>query len=101
VWVVGWRHEVELRDDAELALAVDEQLAVALERGDAGIEEMLLPARDVEPRSDLGRRERHAGFRERAQDRLARRPRVRNVGPAVTRIGARIRRGAPAKRYRF
>ena len=37
-------HEIELRDDAELALAIDEQLAVALERGYAFVSGAVLLA---------------------------------------------------------
>jgi hypothetical protein len=44
--------EIELRDDAKLALAIDEQLAFALERRDACIEAMPVLA-DIDSRSKI------------------------------------------------
>ena len=69
----GAGDEIELRDDAKLALAIDQQLAVALERGYAGIESVLLLLADMKSLCELGGRERNACVRERLQDRFGRR----------------------------
>ena len=90
--------EIELGDDAKLALAVDEQLAVALQRFHARIEQMLLLAADRQARCDLGRRQRRARFGELTQDRFAGRHRRRGlVGRAFPGPGVR---GAVAARRR-
>ena len=65
--------EIQLRDDAKLALAIDQQLAVALERGYAGIESVLLLLADMKSLGELRGRERNACVRERLQDRFGRR----------------------------
>ena len=69
----GAGDEIELRDDAKLALAIDQQLAVALERGYAGIESVLLLLADMKSLGELRGRERNACVRERLQDRFGRR----------------------------
>jgi len=99
----GAANEVELGDDAELALAIDEDLAVALERVDALIEQVLLLAPDGEARGDFGGSERNAGVGQLTQDRLARRLRLviailPACRPAVVRGTAC---GTATKRNRF
>ena len=90
--------EIELGDDAKLALAIDEQLAVALERGDACIEEVLLLAAHAEARRDLGGREGRARLAELAQDGFRTRARLENGAGALARLG--VRGGVAARRRR-
>jgi len=107
------RDEIELGGDAELALAIDEDPAVALERRDAFVEELLPASREAEPRGHFGGRERNAGVSELAQDRIAGRRAInvrffRAIDVFIRAIaGGRARafawrgRGPTAKRYRF
>ena len=91
--------EIELGDDAKLALAVDEQLAVALERGDACVEAVLLLAAHAESRRDLGGRERRARLAEFAQDGFRTQCEGGETSPALLRgFGAR---GSVAARRRM
>ena len=97
-------HEVEFRDDAKLALAIDEDFAVALERRDAGVEQVLLPTADREARRDLGRRERHAGVGQFTQDGRAGRPCFGVAGSRLalaSAIGSRSGGRTPAQGDRF
>ena len=83
-------HEVELGDDAELALAIDEQLAVALERRHAGIEHVLLLAPEPQAGCNLDGRQRDARFGQLTQDCVTRR---RRTARRTRRRGCIVRRG--------
>ena len=95
--------EVELGDDAKLALAVDEQLAVARERGDAFVKAVLLLAAQAESRRDLGGREGRARLAEFAQDGFRTQCEGwRNVAGALARLRCSgFCRRTAAKGYRF
>ena len=69
----GAGHEIELGDDAELALAIGEQLAVALHRLDAALECCAGPAVDAHRPRELRGREGDAGVAQRGEDVRARR----------------------------
>ena len=77
-------HEVELGGDAELALAVDQDLAVALEDGDAVVKGAALLLSDAKARCDFGGAQRHTGIGKLVQDRL-RRDRRAAVGGGIPR----------------
>ena len=64
--------EVELRGDAKLALAVHQQLAVALHRGDASQERVARALVDRHRPRELGRRHRHARRFQRLENGHAR-----------------------------
>ncbi len=68
--------EIELGDDAQLALAVHQQLTVALHRGDAAEESVARALVDDHRAGELGWRQRHPGVLQRVEDRLARRQQV-------------------------
>jgi hypothetical protein len=68
----GAGDEVELGDDAELALAIDHQLAVALHCLEAVVEAFARARADTELAQQIARRHRHAGALQRRQDRRAR-----------------------------
>ena len=67
------RHEIELGRDAQLALAVDEDLAVALHRVETTEESLARATVDPHRTLELGRRQWYAGFGQRVEDRSARR----------------------------
>ena len=69
--------EIELGDDAQFALAVGEQLAVALHRGEPAGEGFARDRRDVELALELGRRHRNARGFQRVEDGFARRQQSR------------------------
>src|SRR5512146_667205 len=91
--------EVELLGEAELALAIDVDRAVALERSHASVEEVLVLARERKARGDLRRRKRHAGVGELAQDAIARG--LRFVVAGSRYASARRRRRASSEGYRL
>ena len=80
--------EIELGDDAELALAIGEQLAVALHGGDAATEGLTRDIRYVEFAYELVRGQRHA--RRRAD---AARMASRDGNKAGSMSPSRARRG--------
>ena len=69
----GAGDEVELRRDAELALAIHQQLAVAPHRVDAAHERVARAARDRHRARELGGRQRNAGLLQRVENRDPRR----------------------------
>ena len=69
----GAGDEVELRRDAELALAIHQQLAVATHRIDAAHERVARAARDRHRARELGGRQRNAGLLQRIENRDPRR----------------------------
>ena len=82
----GAGDEVELRDDAELALAVHQQLAVALHRIDAVEECVACAPVDCHGPRELGRRQRNTGLLERVEYRFARREQRRVDAAAAARF---------------
>ena len=84
--------EIELRDDAQFALAVGEQLAVALHRRETAGEGFARDRRDVELALELGRRHRNASGFQRVEDRFARRQQRRIDVAAALRARNRWRR---------
>ena len=100
--------EVELGDDAELALAVDQQLAVALHRGEAPVERLEGAPVDGEVAGEVLRRQRYPRLLQRLEDRHAggQQPGVDVAAPAraalaglggFARRGRRCRRGLAAR----
>ena len=67
----GADREVELGDDAQLALAVGEELAVALHRGEPPVERVARDGRHAERLLDVGGRQGGAGVLQRSEDRVA------------------------------
>src|SRR5262249_7307658 len=63
--------EMELRRDQDRALAVAQDLRLALHRGNAALEGFALVARDRQALGEFGIAHRHARFGERLQDQLA------------------------------
>ena len=84
--------EIELGDDAQFALAVGEQLAVALHRRKTAGEGFARDRRDVELALELGRRHRNAGGFQRVEDRFARRQQRRIDVAAALRARTSWRR---------
>ena len=91
----GADDEVELGDDAQFALAVGEQLAVALHRRQPAVERLARDGADGEFALEVGGRQRRAGIAQRGQDRFARRQQ-RRIDVAGARA-ARITRCAAAR----
>ena len=65
--------EVELGDDAQLTLAVGEELAVALHRGQAAVKGVARNVPHVQRAFEFGRRHRYAGVLQVGEDRFPRR----------------------------
>ena len=65
--------EVELCDNAQFALAIREQLAIALHRVDATEKRVARALVDVQETDQLGGRQRNARALQRVEDRGARR----------------------------
>ena len=90
----GAGDEVELRDDAELALAVREQLAVALHRVDAAEERIARAPVDGHRARELRGRQRHARLTQRGEDRGARgQQRADRASRAIDRASVQRREG--------
>ena len=86
--------QIELGRDEDRALAIAQDLAVALHRGHTPLERVALRGPDREPARELFIGERDAGFGERLQDELAARDR-RFVAGRFT-LGVRVRRACNA-----
>ena len=85
--------QIELGDDAQLALAVGEQLAVAFHRGQPSVEGFARDDAHAEFLLQVRRRQRRAGVLQRGEDGLAR-GQQRGIDVAGTGTGAAGRANA-------
>ena len=91
----GAEDQVELGDDAQFALAIGEQLAVALHGGEAAVEGFARDRSDGEFAFQVGGGQRRPGVAQGGQDSLARRQqgRIDVARPGASGLAVRWRRG--------
>ena len=69
-------HEIELAGDTDVALAVQQQLSIALHRSQAPLKKRLFVGLDIEERGEMGRRHRSALLLQHLEDEFPARQRM-------------------------